>query len=81
MKDIVLFDHMIVRVKQSIFLIAFLLTIGAVNLNLLHVSHDWVDRITFISLLIVAFNRPAAYFAGDGGDKKDGNSPNLTTGS
>jgi hypothetical protein len=61
MRDLILFDRVVVRIKRAVVFTAIAIVGGVMKLGLLHISHDWEDRITAVAILIAASTRPAAY--------------------
>lgn len=69
MKDLIIGDRLVIRIKRAIVITALAIVGGAMKLGLLHMSHDWEDRTTAVALLIAVNTRPAAYITKKEDDK------------
>lgn len=61
MNDLILFNTVVVRIKRAITIVSLGLVGGAVKLDLLHLPHDWSDRLMAVAILVAVSTRPAAY--------------------
>ena len=58
---IILFDRVVVRIKQLIITLSVILAGGAIKLGLFHLPQVWEDRVTAVALLITLSTRPPVY--------------------